>query len=83
LINRLLTIKAKVLLSGYASPLYAELEKNGWQRKDWETCCAAAGRTRLTGILGKGSTRRTQKRTETIWFNYEVKEANGELALDP
>jgi DNA adenine methylase len=82
LVESLLNIKGKALLSGYANPIYAQLEKAGWQRKDWKTVCIAAGRTRATGILGEGACKRLQERTESIWFNYEVKEGNGELALE-
>lgn len=83
LVETLLSIKGKALLSGYANSIYAELEREGWHRKDWETVCIAAGRTRATGILGNGAAKLKQRRVESIWFNYEVKTGNGELALDP
>ena len=72
LVNLLLNVKGKVLLSGYAHPIYKPLEGAGWHRIDFETACHAVGRTRYTNILGKGSARKKQKRIETIWFNYEA-----------
>jgi DNA adenine methylase len=83
LVKVLREIKGKALLSGYANPIYAELERAGWQRRDWETTCSLAGHTRLNGSMGEGAAKQKQKRTESIWFNYEVKEGDGELALDP
>jgi DNA adenine methylase len=81
LVERLLRIEGKVLLSGYASPLYEELERRGWWRLNFEAVCHAAGRTRKTGILGEGAGRRMQPRVETVWFNYST--GGGELALEP
>lgn len=70
LIDILLNVKGKVMLSGYPNELYKILEENRWTRVDFQTSCHAAGRTRLTGILGKGSATRLQPRTECIWINY-------------
>src|SRR3990167_451120 len=53
LIEILLDIKGKVLLSGYNSNMYIPLEAAGWIRKDYQTVCHAAGRTRFNKILGK------------------------------
>lgn len=81
LVERLLKVEGKVLLSGYASPLYAELERRGWWRLNFEAVCHAAGHTRKTGIRGEGAGRRMQRRVETVWFNYST--GGGELALEP
>ena len=70
LIEILLGIKGKVLLSGYNSNIYIPLEAAGWIRKDYQTVCYAAGRTRFTKILGKGSATKLQPRTESLWMNY-------------
>jgi DNA adenine methylase len=83
LVKVLQGIEGKAMLSGYANPIYAELERAGWQRRDWETLCSLSGRTRLNGLRGAGAAKLSQKRVESIWFNYEVKEAKGELALEP
>jgi DNA adenine methylase len=72
LVDRLLGMKGKVLLSGYRNELYQPLEEVGWKRRDFDVVCHAAGRTRATGLLGKGSSLEQQMRTESVWMNYEV-----------
>lgn len=69
LVEILLNLKGKVVLSGYAHPIYQPLEKANWQRIDIDTACHAAGRTRGTGILGKGAALKKQKRTESLWIS--------------
>ncbi len=83
LVKVLQGIKGKALLSGYANPVYAELERAGWQRRDWGTVCGLAGRTRLNSLIVKDAVKQKQKRVESIWFNYEVETKNQELALAP
>jgi len=61
-------VRGRVMLSGYASPAYVPLEAAGWQRVDWQTSCHAAGRTRLTGILGAGAAMERQRRVESVWL---------------
>ena len=67
LVSRLLNIKGKAMLSGYPSELYDSL---GWRRVEWETTCAAAGRTKASGLQGTGAAKQKQKRTECVWMNY-------------
>ena len=63
--------KAKIMLSGYPSPLYEELEEAGWCKKCWNVACHAVGRTRAYGMLGEGATfSKNQRRIECIWMNY-------------
>ena len=63
--------KTKVMLSGYANPLYERLEQQGWRKVCWDVACHAAAKTRKTQILGEGATfRRDQRRNECIWANY-------------
>lgn len=57
LVNKLLTIKGKALLSGYDNPIYKKLEGQGWQTKCWEQ------RKHLNKKL---------LREEKVWFNYEI-----------
>lgn len=76
LVKALQEIKGKALLSGYANPIYAELERCGWQRRDWKAVCNLAGSTRRNGL------RRKQERVESIWFNYPINEEKG-LPLAP
>jgi DNA adenine methylase len=74
LVNYLLLKRwhGKVMLSGYQCETYELLEDAGWQRVDFEVGCDAVGRTRLSGLLGEGATiREDQRRTESIWLNYD------------
>lgn len=72
LVALLLKVKGKVLLSGYRHDVYKPLEEAGWVRIDYETACHAAGRTRLTKILGKGAATKMQPRVESVWLNYHI-----------
>jgi DNA adenine methylase len=69
LVEILLNIKGKAMLSGYTNRIYKKLENAGWIRHDFETTCHAAGRTRQTGILGKGAAKEKCKRIESIWLS--------------
>lgn len=66
LIERLKQVDGFVVLSGYDNPLYDAL---GWQKLSWQTMSNAAGRTRNSGLQGKGNVTAKQQRTETLWFN--------------
>ena len=72
MVDRLLAMKSKVLLSGYRHPVYDPLEAAGWKRLDIQTACHSAGSTKATGILGDGSRLEAQARTESVWCNYEL-----------
>lgn len=69
LVDALLRLPGRFVLSGYAHPLYEPLESAGWVRLDIETACMAAGRTRGTGILGTGAATSMQPRTESVWLD--------------
>jgi DNA adenine methylase len=69
LVEMLLAIKGKAMLSGYRHEVYEPLEQAGWQRIDYETACYAAARTRGTGILGDGAARAKQPRVESVWLS--------------
>ena len=68
LVDALLRLPGKFLLSGYAQDVYAPLEAAGWRRIDWQTGCYAAGRTRASGLQGEGSVMSKQGRTESAWL---------------
>lgn len=70
MVQMLLEVKGKVMLSGYATDLYKPLQKAGWTRREFATICTAAAHTRATGLQGKGVGKK-QKRTEVIWANYQ------------
>ncbi len=72
LIETLLAYDGAVVLSGYNSPLYAPLLANGWDMLEIEVVCSAAGRTRASGLQGKGNVLAKQKRIECIWRNPEA-----------
>jgi len=72
LVEILLGVKGMVMLSGYINKLYEELERRGWERKDFETICYAVGKTRYTNILGEGSARQKVPRIESIWLNPQL-----------
>lgn len=69
LVVALQKLRGMAILSGYAHAVYEPLEAAGWQRHDWKTACSAAGRTRTTGIQGKGASLKMQSRTETAWVS--------------
>ena len=69
LVAALLDLPGKFVVSGYNHPLYAPLEAAGWARIDYETSCYAAGKTRHTGIQGKGSAMAKQTRIESVWLD--------------
>lgn len=83
LVEILLKIKGKALLSGYKNGIYEKLEKEGWERIDYKTACHAAGKTKSSGILGKGSALIRVPRIESVWVSPGcftlLKNENGEF----
>lgn len=72
LVEALLSIRGKAVLSGYRNDIYSPLEAQGWKCVDVPTVCYAVGRTRLTGLRGEGSLRKPgtrHLRTETLWIS--------------
>lgn len=69
LVETLLSLKGKAVLSGYAHPVYALLEQAGWQRIDFKTACHTAVRTRQSGLQGEGAASKKVPRIETVWIN--------------
>lgn len=72
LIEVLLHYDGAVVLSGYRSELYAPLGRAKWDCIEIEVVCAAAGRTRASGLQGKGQVSAKQRRVECIWRNPEA-----------
>jgi len=72
LVQTLLTYDGAVVLSGYRTPLYDPLEAEGWTSIEIDVVCAAAGRTRASGLQGRGVAKAKQKRVEVIWRNPEA-----------
>lgn len=72
LVDRLLALEGKAMLSGYDTELYRRLEKRGWRKREFPVTCSAAGRVRGSGLQGKGKVKEKQQRVEVIWVNYEL-----------
>lgn len=68
MVDRLLAYDGAVVLSGYHTPIYAPLEAAGWDVLEVPTVCSAAGRTRASGLQGRGNVKRRQPRTEVLWI---------------
>ena len=69
LVELLLTVKGRVVLSGYDHPIYAPLFAAGWDVAKHETASYAASRQRGGKIRGKGSALAAVPRTECVWTN--------------
>ena len=67
LVELLLGIKGKAVVSGYEHPLYSPFGQAGWKVHKFHTACHAAGRVRGSGLQGKGSALAKVPRTEVIW----------------
>ena len=71
LIDRVLTLKSKVLISGYDNNIYSKLtQKNNWKKVSIDTVCHSAPKTKQSGLKGEGKVLENQKRVECLWFNY-------------
>ena len=75
LVKAAIGLEGMVLLSSYRSPLYNPLCRAGWKKLTFNTACHAAAKTKATGILGKGSALRMQKRTEVVWLSPRLQES--------
>lgn len=73
LVNVLLNVKGMVVLSGYAHKIYNPLTEAGWHTIIWNTASYAAGRTRNSNLIGKGSAMLNQARTEVLWISPSCK----------
>jgi DNA adenine methylase len=57
LVEILLALQGKSILSGYANPIYKKLEDAGWERHDYDVACHASGKSKKP------------RRTESIWLS--------------
>ena len=69
LVETILRLPGRFVLSGYACPIYEPLEAEGWARVDFITACYAVGRTRANGIQGARTALAKQPRTESVWLD--------------
>ena len=72
LVDTLLHYDGAVVLSGYDSMVYRPLLDAGWDYLAIDVVCAAAARTRASGLQGPGKCKKFQRRTEGIWRNPEA-----------
>ena len=71
LLETVVNCQGNVILSGYSNPLYDETLANyGWTKRTFTTVCNAVGRTRNSGLQGKGNVTAKQKRTECLWIKH-------------
>lgn len=67
MLDTISNVKAKVMLSGYPSQLYDELD---WVRHDINVNCDVVGRTRASQIQGSGIIKEKHQRVECVYMNY-------------
>jgi DNA adenine methylase len=67
LVDLLLGLKGKAVLSGYANEIYRPLEDAGWQRHDSRITCFVGRGTRGTGVLEDDAAKRM--RVESVWVS--------------
>jgi len=70
LVDLLLTIKGKAMISGYSNELYNRLDQR-YERREIKTACHAAVCGRESGLQGTGSAMAKVPRTEVIWYTSE------------
>ena len=68
LVDLLLGIKGKAMLSAYAHPIYGWLECACWRRYDYEAICRAAANVLSKNNPDKEIMRKKMARTETVWL---------------
>ena len=75
LMETLLAIQGKAILSGYEHAVYRPLLENGWVIRKKQFHCNAAGRVRGSGLQGSGSAGR-QTRTECLYLSPGIVKEN-------
>jgi DNA adenine methylase len=68
LIEILLNLRGQAVLSGYPNEIYNRLTQSGWEYREYETACHAAGKTRNSNLQGKGAALENAARTEAVWI---------------
>jgi len=71
LVDVVLGLSGKVVLSGYPNRDYERLERAGWRRVEYRTACRAVGHTRQTRITGRGSGWANAPRVECLWLSFD------------
>ena len=65
LVSILLQIEGMAIVSGYNHPIYNKLS---WERRDYNTVCYSAAKTKASNLKGKGSLLKQQGRMESVWI---------------
>ena len=77
LVDTLLSVKGKVVLSCYDHPTYDPLVETGWQKITIDTVCHMAGKNRGSKTRGVGNLKLHASRRETLYMNFTIqKEEN-------
>lgn len=74
LVQLLLDVQGKVVLSCYDHDVYTPLTRAGWVKIQFETASMTAGRTVSTGIVGDGAAMKNAARVETVYINPAAQE---------
>lgn len=69
LIEILLNLRGKALLSGYENEIYKVLENRGWRVLKWKTVSHAPVRSKTSGLQGEGSCLKKVPRIECLWVS--------------
>ncbi len=72
LVDTLLSVKGKVVLSCYDHSTYHPLTEYGWQKIFIDTVCHMAGKNRGSKTRGVGNIKLHAPRRETIYINFNV-----------
>jgi DNA adenine methylase len=70
LVETILAVRGKVMLSCYDHPVYTPLLKAGWYKLTRETACHMAGKVRGSKLQGLGAAKAHAPRTETLYLNF-------------
>lgn len=68
LVELLLQIEGKTMLSGYRHEVYKPLERAGWKRASYAVKCTTGSNTRVSGRTGAGALDGAG-RTECVWIS--------------
>jgi len=69
LVDMLLHITGKAMLSGYDHEVYKPLEEAGWTKLVFEARCWVTGKTRATKHIYNDSNKHKLKRKECVWLS--------------
>jgi DNA adenine methylase len=75
LVEVLLQVKGKVLLSCYDHPVYKPLTDAGWYKITKDTACHMIGKIRNSRFQGVGNVKINAPRTEALYINFKQEES--------